>query len=307
MWQGWIIQVSLSVANLSISRGPVASIINAVRTKYTPLLYDVTPPVRGATTTLGLQTSLSSITRYGAWYKFLSAGDCPPAAAASFQSAFLAENAWPEQSQNLSFGSGGATPKLTLNCLGYAHWLTAYPVNIANTGATLDIPAQIQAVLAASPNAVFSTDYTNMDANAYQILQYEVDGKLALNYITSLVSLGDAANNRYTFGVYENRMPWYKIAPTTAAYSNSLAGTSQQVLSTADQSVIAPWDVRPGQWIITTDLMIGRVNDTTLLRNDPRAAFIEAVSFSSPASLSLTGNKVSTLPQILAKMGLGQT
>jgi hypothetical protein len=160
-------------------------------------------------------------------------------------------------------------------------------------------------VLAANPNAVFSTVYANLAANTFAIPIEENNCKTAMEYIRQLVSIGDAASARYVFGFYEDRVAYYNAIPTTPEYQYQLSSGSQAVEMYADNSTVYPWDVRPAKWIFITDFLIGRVSSTTAIRDDPRMMFIESLNFTAPFSLQLQGAKVSTLPQRLAQLGLG--
>ena len=52
-----------------------------------------------------------------------------------------------------------------------------------------------------------------------------------------------------------------------------------------------------------TDFLPGMVAPTDLYE-DPRAMFIEGVTFAAPGDLSVRGGNLETLPQVLAQLGL---
>lgn len=66
---------------------------------------------------------------------------------------------------------------------------------------------------------------------------------------------------------------------------------------------VQPWNVKPGRWLSKTDFLIGQSTPADL-HNDLRAIFIESVTYNAPYQLSISGGKVDTLPQLLAKYGL---
>ena len=61
----------------------------------------------------------------------------------------------------------------------------------------------------------------------------------------------------------------------------------------------------PGKWVLFTDFLIGRVPPMTDPRQDPRALFIEQVTFTAPWTLALQGGRADRTSQMLAQMGLG--
>ena len=128
------------------------------------------------------------------------------------------------------------------------------------------------------------------------------DDPLAGNYIMGMVARGDTTYNRYTFGIYANRVAWYTVMPTTQAYIWHVGSGGE--VTTVQGAIVKPWDVLPARWVQIPDFMIGRVNASSAMRGDPRFMFIESLTFSAPYSLTLNGAKVSKLPQILGQLGL---
>jgi hypothetical protein len=68
--------------------------------------------------------------------------------------------------------------------------------------------------------------------------------------------------------------------------------------------IVAPYAVRPGRWLLFTDLMPSK-SIAIDLRDEPRALLIKRVEFTAPNELRLNGAEANTLPQILAQYGLG--
>lgn len=306
VYQGWVNQLDIAFGALTLTRGPILNITNRAETKYTPLDNSVYPPVTGTPRKTAITYDLDSEARYGVWHKVLDASEVSDALADQFQATYLAEYAWPETSQALALGSTGSTPRMVLNCLGYGYWLQAYPV-AENTDTYRTVTAQIQAVLALSPNAIFSTDYTQMVTNGLLVPSLEQKDTMALDYIKSLVALGDASDNRWIFGVYAGQRVYYNAIPTTVLYNYVLSAQGQRLTYAEEPDRIAyPWNVKPGQWVQTTDLLVGRISGLIGLRDDPRNLFIESVEYTAPFGLRLNGKKINTIPQMLAKMGAGQ-
>jgi hypothetical protein len=303
VWQGWVNQVQLAVAGLNVTTGPVLNIANRVEVVYSPLDTTVTPPAIGTRTRTAQANNTASQAAYGIWHKLLSGSNVPDAEALQLRSTYLQENALPETASTINFDASDA-PKITLNCLGYAYWLQAYPYNVAGTG-TIAISTRLQAVLTASPNAVLSANYSYVNSNTFAVPVAQEKDTMALDYIKSLVAVGDSANNRWTFGIYEDRQAYYSVIPTTAEYQYQLSEGAQTVRRYADNTTVRPWDVRPAKWLFITDFLIGRVASSTMIRDDPRMLFIESVNYAAPYSLSVQGAKISTIAQQMAKLGLG--
>ncbi|KKM02128.1 hypothetical protein LCGC14_1787560, partial [marine sediment metagenome] len=182
------------------------------------------------------------------------------------------------------------------------HWLKAYVYNQTAAGGDQDLTAKLQAIITADPNSFLSTDFARITANALQVAQWENDDNVAWDLIKSLTAKGDAASNRYTYGVYADRQSLYEAAPTTALYRQRVSQNNQQV-EFANGTEVDAWDVLPAKWLIFPDFLIGSVAETDI-KKDARAMFIEKVFYRAPYGLSLDGSLVETLPQKLAQLGL---
>lgn len=106
------------------------------------------------------------------------------------------------------------------------------------------------------------------------------------------VSQGNAESIRDTY-INENSEP---------ATSQVISGDIE--IKKLSGGTFDPWDILPGRWLQFTSL--GPDMDSfSDFRQDIKLMFIESVNFSLPRTISLTGIKVSTLEQRLAKLGLG--
>jgi len=126
---------------------------------------------------------------------------------------------------NLSGGGSGAT--LRLDCLGYVHWLL-YPYSSATTGLQ-NLSSKLEAILGQDPNGLISTDYSFVESNTLQVGAYEQSNRKAWGLIKGLVSQGDASDNRYNFGVYNDRVAYYDAIPTTVKYQTTVGAISGQL------------------------------------------------------------------------------
>ena len=178
--------------------------------------------------------------------------------------------------------------------------LFTYSTTTTGTRAYSD---RIQDALGADPNSIFSTDYTGITTNSATVPYYDNDDRTAWQIIKGIISKGDTSYNRYTFGIYQDRKAFYDAAPTSIEYYHKLSDNKQRI-ETAGGVEIKPWDVLPARWLQISDWLIGRTPPTTDFRQDPRNMFVESVQYTAPWGLSISGNKIDTLPQILGQLGL---
>lgn len=302
-WEGFVDRITVEIGGAQITVGPLTNIINRMAVVYQTVQYNTQPPIGGQRARLAAANNTNSQAVYGIQEGTLSGGTGTAAEMAELQSIFLAERAWAETSHAISFGKGQA-PTVTIECLGYNELLKKYYyTNTANYG-TVNAHTFIQTVLAADPNSLYS-DYSGLESNTIQISEYADEDKPAANLIQDTVARGDASNNRWLFGVYEDRRPIYAVAPTTIEYYLYMRDNGQWI-ETPDGARVMPWDVRPGKWLFVPDLL-PVVPPADSLRQDVRAVFIESVRYSAPWGLSINGGKTNKADQKLAKLGLGGT
>jgi hypothetical protein len=304
VWRGFVDQVEVSQGLLTVSRGPLMDVANRVSTTYSKIDPSTNPPLSLGQASTVITQDLLSQGLYGIWEKVLSAGQATDADAAYAQAAFLAERAQPARSQSINTQSASAST-VTLNLRGYFYWLQAYIYSqVASSGVT-DARALVLAALAASPNAVFSADTSRLDANALLVPAYAPAGDaFAESVIKSVLALGDASGNRWTFGVYEDGVAIYAAAPTAIEYVQSVKAQDTSVHGLAGE-LIRPWAVRPARWLFLDDYLIGRGLPAAALSADPRAIFIEQVQYALPYGLSLSGGRLERLAQIMAQITSG--
>lgn len=302
IWAGFINSIDLQIGPLAVTRGKLTEIGNRVSCVYSTVDTSTTPPTMGIRSRTAVVDSPDSQARYGIIQKTLSVGGTTQATAEQIRDTWIAENREPETSQ--SFSSGGGQTSVSVECAGYYRWLDLYTYNSTGTG-TINVSTAIQNVLAADPNALFSTDYSRITANTLQTQAQVNEDDTAWGYIKYLVSQGDASDNRYLFGIYAGQRAVYEVQPTDTAYLQRITDNRQDIETPTGQ-VVKPWDVLPGRWLLYPDFLVGRLAPANK-RDDPRYEFIERVTFNAPWSLSHTGSKTSTLAQKLAKLGLGGT
>lgn len=304
VWQGFIDKISVNIGPLSVVIGPFSGIAN-----YVWLVYS-TVDVTGSETAVGHRTSTAayqntaSQNRYGFKYKILSSGGVTPDKAADMVQTFLEENRNPKTSQAYS-GSGIGSASVTLDCLGYVHWLKYYIYNSVTTGTWVDVKDQIEDVMGADPNGLFSINYDNIESNAVTgIKRYDNDDKSGWDVIKGAVAIGDGTDyKRWLFGVYEDFVAYYNKIPSTIEYWQTLSDQDRQVRTMTGQEWVRPWNVRPGKLLQYTDFLVGET-ELTDVEDDLRVEFLEEVTYTAPWQISHRGGNMETLSQKMAALGL---
>ena len=305
IWEGFVNQVSLSAGTLQATRGPLMDIANRVSVVYTPILdATVAPPIEGSETTTTIANNVASQASYGIFEQVISGGklldDGTTDDATELRDTYLAESREPETGEEINLGSS-TVASVQIDLLGYVHrfqrWI--YQDTVA---ATAQLDAMLPAILAADPNAIFTAANSTIATNALLVSGYSNDNRMAWDVIQELVSLGDAAANRYTFGVYDNQHAIYAIAPDTTAYQHRIAGESMDIETYTTGETVRPWDMLPARWLFLPDFLAGQFQPTDR-RLDPRFLFIESVQFTAPSTVQISGQKISRIPQMIARLG----
>ena len=304
VWEGFINKITITAGSLSVTRGPLVDIGNRVRVVYSTVDSTISPPVVGGRARTATVNSIPSQDRYGIIEKGVSVGGVSPANALVLRDSWIAENALPETGQVFN-SSSQTTPNVTVELLGYFHWLKQFLYNDTAFG-NREISLILQDIFAdeaANINGMFSTDMTGIvtPAAPVTIKRYINKDLTAIARIKFCVSYWDANDTRYLFGIYNDRKPFYEAVPSTIEYAQTITYPRQDI--TEDGIVVQPWNVRPGKYVEFTDFLVGAFTPADF-REDPRIGFIESVTYTAPFGLSWTGNKVSTVRQKLAKMGL---
>jgi hypothetical protein len=302
IFQGFANKITAVVGPLTITVGPLMDVGNRVRVFYSTVDTTTTPPTMGVRARTTLVSETESTGKYGRLVTFLSTGGSTPDAAVDIRNQWLAQRAFPLTTQ--TFNLGGITdPSLTVEVLGYVHLMKKYYFSNDTGSGTINASTRVEEVIEGQANTIFNEDHDRISANTIQIDDYVEPGPKAFDVVKTVVAQGDAADARWLFGIYEDFVPWYNVAPSTIEYHQRMTDEGQQFFD-ATGALVYPWQIRPGKWLFFDDLLIGRVDTSTDLRRDPRAMFIESVNYIAPWSLSLLGGKTDTLNQRLAKMGI---
>jgi hypothetical protein len=301
-WEGFVNDIDVKTGEDTFGVGPLLDIANRVSVTYSTIDYSTDPPTMGTRETTAVANNTVSQAKYGIWEKVVGINGATSTDATQLRNMYANDptRCYPPTTGELAL-SGSGTFTITLNLMGYWSFLSAYYYANASTAAA-NISAKITAIVTASPNAIFSTDYSKVTANTTQVSAGSEGGQTAMTVIKDLVARGDAANTPYSVGFYNGRRLFYAAIPSSIVYQRRRG--KPVTLLEADTR---PWDVQPSQWIFRPDFLVGAHPPITAatLGTDPRAFLIETVKYSTPYKLSINGRKLSTLDQVLAKRGIG--
>jgi hypothetical protein len=237
----------------------------------------------------------------------MSAGSTTLAVATQVQEVYLNEHKRVARSHDVG---DAETPRIVLTCAGYYNWLEAVIYSYTALSGTVQLSTagtgKIQNVLAQSAainSWSLSSDVSKLYDNAVLVPAYDSDDMTCLSILKAAASLGGPSYEQWMFGIYDNLVPEFKAVPSTLSYKAKAAQGGLEITDMQD-NIVAPYTVRPGRWLLFTDLMPGKSIPIDL-RDEPRALLIKRVEFTAPNELRLNGAEANTLPQILAQYGLG--
>jgi len=304
IFEGFVNQVSVAAGAESDVRGPVMDLANRVSCVYSPKDTTVYPPVVGAETTTIIVDNTISQARYGIFEKILSAGTITEEEVLMVRDMYLSQYKDPTTAGTMSIGSTGQLT-VTIDCLGYVHLLGVYVFEDYVTGYSY-LSAKIKAVLAFSPNAIFSTLYYYVLDNLMLVGTAENQHLFGLDIINRIVALGDIYDIRWVFGIYADRKAKYNAIPLDKpAYLFHLSDPGQTILHYNSQKPVTPWNVLPARWIFVPDYYIGNIIGLGVPDSaDPRYKFIESVKYTAPNQLDISGGRTDRLSQMFAKLGM---
>lgn len=310
-WHGFINTVTLETGIVTVQRGPLMEVANRVSCTYTPIENaQVDPPVTGEQKETVITEDADSQAKYGILEEIVSIGqaldDGTTNDAEEMRDTYLAENSYPQTSNTLSLSpQDSSNIVVTLECLGYIHWMNKWVYNYTPASPLLQMAYQkIEDVIDADPNGWFSSTNADIEQNAVLVPEWEDNNSTALSVINNIVQLGNGSFARMTFGVYGDMKCVYATVSSQYDYAYNMMGDTF-VVTNIGGGVVKNWDILPAKWVIMPDFLIGSVARDEPSRTDPRALFIERVQYTAPYSVELVGEKVNTIPQKLARLGVG--
>lgn len=307
MWEGFVDSITLTQGGLSVTYGPLTAIANRVYAIYSGVDTSVYPPIIGVRKKTPTINDTVSQSVWGIWPFILSMAGVTDANADRLLDMYMQEHSQPEVSSAFSFGGGDV--KVTVQCKGWQHTLK-YPFTDTSASGTIAISTRIKAILLAQLNSGWiSTNYSRIQDNTTLVKFYEEDDRPAIEHIRGLTAMGDDSNNRWLFGIYEDRQATYAPVSTKIDYRMNLSDPRSGILDSSDASVPA-WRIRPGKWLFFQDFMPGLGSvDTLKMRLDPRMLQIESVQFDIrvPTEVQFNPGTSSKYEAQSAKLGLRGT
>lgn len=299
VFEGFINQMDFEVAGFSFSLGPFLDIANRIALTYSYVDTSTGTAITGLRATSPWYTDDISIGKYGVQSKMLSSGGIDLDAVDGLIALALDRLAQPQRTEDLNLSGSGETFSIKLTIAGWWNMFEKYVYNNTADPTAINVSDKLIAIVAAEPNLLFKS--SGIQKNDLQVSSWENDNAEAWGLIKANVNLGDTGFNRYTFGVYENRLVRYGPVENKVTYYRPVGEKLQTLLDESDNRV-PPWLVRPGYWVRVRDLTPARktVNDF----NDIGYVFIESLSYSAPDNLSLNGGHNYRLTQRLAQLGL---
>jgi hypothetical protein len=305
------ITVDKGFANASITvKIPAIEAENRVIVQYTPVDFRVDPPIEGSFSETIAAEDRDSQKRYGILETILAGGKLgiyPSIGndADKIRDAYLQENKDAQTSdKSITISNETAFVSVTIECFGFGKFLEVYVHNYL-TLYTITIGDKLRDIIEADPNGIISRDFRFFEDNLNLTSSTETANKKAYEIIKGLLVFGDDyTDNRRTFGIYDDRLVHYKSIPDIITYFHSTRRNTP-FIEDKNQNSVFPWRIRPAQWLQITGLITSIPSSYENLRADPRNVFIENVSFTAPFDLSINGMKLDTVPQMLAKYGLG--
>lgn len=299
-WEGIVNRVSVNVGGYSMTVGPYLDIANKVKLTYSVFLQLGGGNATGIRVVTDYTSDLLSQSKYGILMKNFSVGGIDTDAVAGLQAMLLERYSQPPRSEDLSLPgeTGLRYIDLKLECIGYAHLFQKYLYS-SSTAGTQNLSAKLAAIVAAEPNALFSS---SVATNTIQVPATQNDDAEAWGLIKALIALGDTSLNRYTFGVYEGRRATYKPVANSVVYVRPLR-EGASVIQDAQGGLLQPWEIRPGCYVLVTDLLPGKPVNSDL-NDEQRAIYADTVQYRMPDSLVINGAHAFRVEQRMAQMGL---
>lgn len=303
-WLGLVNSVNASLGGVSLNSGNLLDVVNRIRLTYQTVRYDVID-YGGQERITEMTEDTNSQGFFGILEDIINGGTASDEEAAQLQSMFLAELAYLSPTQSINLLGGAADTQVTLDCIGYYELLDKA---LAADQVPSELPATdiMESVVGGTLSGLFDV-LTDVEQNLIEVGLDTDHGRTKVSSIVkSVVAMGDVADNRWTAGSHLNRRFYYRPRPTSVGLVLHLSD-SGFLLKDSLGAIVHPWDAMPGKWAVIPDLSLSRGLPGSLaeLGDDRRSIFVERVKYSAPYGLELTGGRLSTINQRLAKQGLG--
>ena len=253
VWNGYVDSVDSHEGARKVTVGRMSELGNRILVSYAIIIEGGDEPIIGEQVYTEDVNDTESQDRYGVWEKVISGGTRTQSEAEQIRDTVLAKYAYPVTSYDI--GAAGAL-SITLKCLGYHRWLEAFTYNSTDNDEVTTSGKVILILTAESlVNNILSTDYTRIATSSAYVGTFEDQNRTGLTIVKEAAAFGDASNNTWTFGIYEDRQAVFDIIPSTIEYAHRRGiGPTVERLGGGN---IDPWRVRPGQWLFMPDIILG--------------------------------------------------
>lgn len=290
VWNGWINRLALTEGG-STRIKTIDQMANRIIVIYTPMDTTQNPPQAGAQTSTTVNDTDSQGV-YGIKVAVVSGGEATSTEAtaqANSQLDALKDIVITEQ-----VVLGGKAPQLEVEMRGYAHMADWYTYTQTGSSGTATADTVVQAIIAADPNSVISTDDLDIDTSTTSIEQYFDGKKRGWQIITEIAGIGDTSDP-WAAAIYNGRRVVFKKMegidsngnPKT---TNKYTPLEKQATDAGERfierggSEVFPWQIRPDRLVYTT----GRKE---------RPLHITQVTYTAPWGIQINGvNLVSAVP-----------
>lgn len=304
VWEGFVDSVSSGLGAVTVQVGPLITrdFANKVKMRYSVADYTLSPPSVGVTLTTAPAENTVSQRKYGIFERILTGSDMNQTLATTLRDSWLKEHSFPKVTINTSSGQNILEPVVTINCLGYWHYLDAWTYTNSTTG-VINASEKIKDIFASDPNEIFSTNYGQVEENTTQVPAQETEDRTPTPILQDIVSLGDNLRNIYMLGVFEGRKVKYRPIESKISYIQDIDG----LVKSRFHQPVYPWDIRPGEWIFVTGIFPSESipESETEIEQSLSSGIVESITFNAPNQISISTARLNKLDQLLARLGIG--
>lgn len=305
VWEGFANSLSYQTQGVSFEYGPVMDIANKVMLRYKRIYTGTNPPTSGASVTTPVYEDQVSEERWGICPEILNGGERTEGDAAQCLLAFLDLRKNPQPKLRYASMPQDA-PLLSISALGYSQYLKRAPIYV-ESAAEINLSTKIAGVIDAEPNNVLTSTNAHIEENTVQVPENDDSYRDAYTVLQNLIQRGTATYGRTIFMVGPGRTIVYASAPTEVEYVLRLVrGRSAVSLGWSD-SFVPEYRVTAGKWAFLAGALPRLHPANTDLKKDPRALFIERVTYSISGGLEIDGSGRDSLPSALDSHELGTT
>lgn len=199
-------------------------------------------------------------------------------AAAQYRANLLALLAWPKaRLVEVDTGVERGRAKLEVEVRGYGHTLTWRYYQHDNSETSSDVDGEITATLG-SPDYVTIGDIATNTLSVPEDTINE-DSVVTWDRLKALIAIGGSAGEYMLGGCFQgSEFKYFAVDMGSPKYDQELENRAVAAFDPGSKAVVEPAMVQPGGILFVRDILGGRPVASPLI-NDPRATFIESVTY----------------------------